>query len=66
MRNSATNVGQERPTQVFPDAQEMAQWGALTPAEQRARIEREEEEGFQSGEAIPETLEQRLARVRAL
>ncbi len=52
------------PTQV-PDARETAQWDALTPAEQRARIEREEEEGFQSGEAAPETLEQRLARVRA-
>jgi hypothetical protein len=43
----------------------MAQWSALTPEEQHTCIERDEEEGFQIGEAAPETLDQRLARVRA-
>jgi hypothetical protein len=64
MSNAATASRLVSPVQVFPDVQDMAQWSALTPAEQRACIERDEEEGFQSGEAAPETLEQRLARVR--
>lgn len=42
----------------------MAEWNALSPAEQLALIERAEQEGFESGEAAPETIAQRLARVR--
>jgi hypothetical protein len=49
---------------VFPDAADMAEWNALSPAEQLALIDRAEQEGFQSGEAVSESLVQRLARVR--
>jgi hypothetical protein len=65
MSDAAARPGLKPPLHVFPDAQEMAQWNALTPVEQLACIERDEEAGFQSGEVAPETLEQRLARVRA-
>lgn len=44
----------------------MAEWNALSPAEQLALIERAEQEGFESGEAATESLTQRLARVRGL
>lgn len=49
---------------VFPEAEDMARWNALSPAEQMAEIEREEEEGFKSGDAAAESLDDRLARVR--
>lgn len=49
---------------LFPEAADMAEWNALSPAEQLALIERAEQEGFESGEAAPETIAQRLARVR--
>lgn len=49
---------------LFPDAADMADWNALSQAEQFAQIERAEEEGFESGETAPESLAQRLARVR--
>lgn len=50
---------------VFPSADDMKLWNSLSPAEQRAVIERDEEAGFQSDIAKKETLEDRLARVRA-
>jgi hypothetical protein len=52
-------------SRVFPAAEDMALWDSLSPAEQRAVIERDEEAGFHSGIAEPETLKQRLQRVRA-
>jgi hypothetical protein len=36
-------------SRVFPAAEDMALWDSLSPAEQRAVIERDEEAGFQSG-----------------
>ncbi len=52
-------------SRVFPTADDMALWESLSAAEQRAIVERDEEAGFRSGAADPETLEDRLARVRA-
>lgn len=52
-------------SRVFPAAEDMALWQSLSAAEQRAVIERDEEAGFRSGAAEPETLQDRLARVRA-
>ena len=52
-------------SRVFPTAEDMALWDSLSPAEQRAVIERDEHAGFQSGIAESETLRQRLERVRA-
>lgn len=49
---------------LFPNADAMAAWDALTPAEQLSEVARAEEEGFRSGAAAAETLAQRLARVR--
>lgn len=43
----------------------MADWNALSPAEQLALIERAEQDGFDSGDAEPESLVERLARVRS-
>jgi len=43
----------------------MALWASLSHAEQRAVIARDEETGFRSGIAEPETLKERLERVRA-
>lgn len=50
---------------VFPSAEDMALWNSLSAEQQRALIERDEEAGSESGTAEPETLEDRLARVRA-
>lgn len=50
---------------VFPTDEDMKLWNSLSPEEQRAVIERDEEAAFQSGIAKKETLEERLARVRA-
>ena len=50
---------------MFPTAEDMALWQSLSAAEQRAVIERDEEAGFRSGAAEPETQDNRLARVRA-
>lgn len=52
-------------SRAFPTREEMVRWNALSPEEQRAIIERDEEAGFQSGIAAHESLEDRLARVRA-
>jgi len=63
MKNNAKSA--EFSSRVFPTADDMAVWNSLSAAEQRALIERDEEAGFLSGTAEPETLEDRLARVRA-
>lgn len=52
-------------SKAFPSEEEMAEWAALSPAEQRAFFEANEEAGFHSGIAPDETLEERLARVRS-
>jgi len=62
---SDTKIDIDVTSKVFPTQEDMAQWNALSPAEQRAFIESNEEAGFQSGVALVETLEERLARVRA-
>lgn len=62
--DTATPARIAYPAHLFPDAADMDEWNALSPAEQLARIERAEQEGFESGEAEPESLAQRLARVR--
>ncbi|MEQ1709691.1 MAG: hypothetical protein ABL864_15305 [Terricaulis sp.] len=66
MSDTATRTGLNRAAHVFPEAADMADWNALSPAEQLALIARAEEEGFESGEAASESLTQRLARVRGL
>jgi hypothetical protein len=53
------------PEPLFPEAADMADWNALSPAEQLALIERAEQDGFDSGDAEPESLVERLARVRS-
>ena len=50
---------------VFPNAEDMALWDSLSDGEKRAVIARDEEQGFQSGIAPKESLEERLSRVRA-
>ncbi len=52
-------------SKAFPTASDVAQWDALSPAEQREFIENSEQAGFESGIAPAETLAERLARVRA-
>lgn len=52
-------------SKVFPSAADMALWESLSDAEKRAVVKRDEEAGYQSGLAKPESLEARLARVRA-
>lgn len=52
-------------SKVFPTADDMKLWDSLSDAEKHAIVERDEEAGFQSGIAKPESLEDRLARVRA-
>lgn len=52
-------------SQAFPTAEDMALWDSLDAATQRAIVIRDEQEGFDSGVAPTETLEERLARVRA-
>ncbi len=54
------------PAHVFPDAADMAKWNALSQPSKWAKSSRPEQEGFESGEATPESLAQRLARVRGL
>jgi hypothetical protein len=61
---SDTVTRANHPAHIFPETADMADWNALSPAEQLARIERAEEEGFESGDAASESLAQRLARVR--
>lgn len=52
-------------SQAFPTAEDMKLWESLDAATQRAITIRDEQEGFESGVAPVETLEERLARVRA-
>jgi len=51
-------------SKAFPTARDMELWQNLTPVEQRAVIVRDENEGFRSGAAPAESVEDRLARVR--
>lgn len=50
---------------VFPTSEDAAVWDSLSDVQKRAVIARDEEQGFQSGIAPKESLEERLARVRA-
>jgi len=50
---------------VFPTDEGMKLWNSLTPEERQAFIIEAEENGFQSGVAPAESVEERLARVRA-
>ena len=50
---------------VFPTAEDMAVWNALSAEQKEAFIAEAESRGAESGAAEEETLEARLARVRA-
>jgi hypothetical protein len=50
---------------VFPSSEDRALWESLTPAEQLAIIERDEEAGFRSGVARHASMREILAEVRA-
>jgi len=50
---------------VFPTDEDMKLWNSFTPEERQAFIIEAEENGFQSGVAPAESVEERLARVRA-
>lgn len=65
MRMSETKTDIVITSKVFPTSGDIAQWEALSAAEQRAFIESSEQAGFDSGLAPEESLSARLARVRA-
>lgn len=50
---------------LFPGDAELAEWEALSPEQQFARLEAEETAAAGSGEAPAETLDERLNRVRS-
>ena len=50
---------------VFPTKEDVAVWDSLSPAQREAYIIEAESRGAQSGVAPDETLDARLARVRA-
>lgn len=50
---------------VFPTPEDKALWEKLTPAEKRALVERDEEEGFQSGVGPQSSMQEILAEVLA-
>jgi hypothetical protein len=50
---------------VFPTPEDRALWDSLTPAEQLAIIERDEDAGFRSGAARNASMREILAEVRA-
>ncbi len=50
---------------VFPTAEDIKLWDALSPEDRQAVIIAAEESGFQSGVAPAESVAERLARVRA-
>lgn len=50
---------------AFPTDEDMKLWDSLTPEQREAVIIEAEEKGFRSGIAPDESVEERLARVRA-
>jgi hypothetical protein len=64
MPDTKTDIA--KPSRTFPTNDDMLLWEAMSPAEQLAAIEHDEDAGFQSGIAPYETLDERLKRVRNL
>ena len=66
MSKTKTDIGEVQfSSQAFPSEEGMKRWENLDPASRRAVVVRDEQQGFDSGVAPAETIEERLARVRA-